>query len=50
VKELALYVAAAVAYVALGLWEPNLLLSFFEGAGFLLLAVWAIPALVRRLR
>jgi hypothetical protein len=50
VRELALYLAAAVAYVALGVWEPNLLLSFFEGAAFLLLAVWVIPAAVRRFR
>ena len=48
--ELVLYVAASVVYVALGLVEPNLLLSWFEGAAFLLLAVWIVPALVRRLR
>jgi hypothetical protein len=48
--ELALYVAAAVVYIALGLAEPNLLLAWFEGAAFLLLAVWIVPALVRRLR
>jgi hypothetical protein len=48
--ELALYVAASVAYVALGLAVPNLLLSWFEGAAFLLLAVWIVPALVRRFR
>jgi hypothetical protein len=48
-SELALYLGAAVAYVALGLAVPNLLLSWVEGAAFLLLAVWIIPALVRRL-
>lgn len=48
-RELALYLAAAVAYIALGVWEPDFLLSFFEGAAFLLLAVWILPALVRRL-
>jgi hypothetical protein len=48
-RELALYVAAAVAYIALGVAFPSLLLSFFEGAAFLLVAVWIVPALVRRL-
>ena len=48
-RELALYVAAGIAYIALGVWEPNLLLSFFEGTAFLLLAVWILPAAVRRL-
>jgi len=48
--ELGLYVAASVVYVALGLVETNLLLSWFEGAAFLLLSVWIVPVLVRRLR
>ncbi len=48
--ELALYLAAGALYVALGVLEPNLLLSWVEGAAFLLLAVWLVPALVRRLR
>ncbi|MGH3117140.1 MAG: hypothetical protein ACRDQ2_08505 [Gaiellales bacterium] len=48
-KELALYLAAAVAYIALGIAFPDLLLSFFEGAAFLLLAVWIVPAFLRRL-
>lgn len=48
-RELALYVAAAAVYIALGVAFPDLLLSFFEGAGFLLLAVWIFPALWRRL-
>ncbi len=47
---LALYLAAAVAYIGLGVLDTNLLLSWFEGAAFLLLAVWVVPALVRRLR
>jgi hypothetical protein len=50
VKELAPYLAAAVAYIALGVAIPELLLSWVEGAAFLLLAVWIVPALVRRLR
>jgi hypothetical protein len=48
--ELALYLAAAAAYIALGIAVPDLLLSWVEGAAFLLLAVWIVPALVRRLR
>jgi hypothetical protein len=48
--ELALYLAAAVAYIALGVVWPNLLWSWVEGAAFLLLAVWILPSLVRRLR
>ncbi len=49
-REVALYVAAGVAYVALGLLWPDALLSWVEGAGFLFLAVWILPAVVRRLR
>jgi uncharacterized membrane protein YbaN (DUF454 family) len=48
--ELALYLAAGVVYIALGLAEPNLLLSWFEAVAFLLLAVWIVPAALRRLR
>jgi hypothetical protein len=49
-KELALYLAAGVAYVALGLAVPELLFSWVEGAVFLLLAVWVLPALLERRR
>jgi hypothetical protein len=49
-RELAVYGAAAVAYIALGVAFPDLLLSWVEGAAFLLLAVWLLPALVRRVR
>jgi hypothetical protein len=50
VRELLLYVAAGVAYIALGVAVPELLFSWIEGAVFLLLAVWVLPALVERLR
>jgi hypothetical protein len=50
VRELALYIAAGVAYVALGVAVPELLFSWVEGAVFLLVAVWALPALWERLR
>ena len=49
-RELGLYTAAAAAYIALGVAVPELLLSWFEGAAFLLVAVWLIPAAVSRLR
>jgi hypothetical protein len=50
VREVAVYVAAGVAYIALGLLWPDALLSWVEGAGFLFLVVWILPAVVRRLR
>jgi hypothetical protein len=50
VRDALLLAAAAVAYVSLGVAFPELLFSWVEGAAFLLLAVWALPALVRRLR
>jgi hypothetical protein len=49
-RELALYLGAAAAYVLLGVAVPELLFSWIEGAAFLLLAVWIVPALIRRLR
>jgi hypothetical protein len=49
-RELALYFAAGLAYIALGLAVPELLFSWVEGAAFLLIAVWLLPALVNRLR
>jgi hypothetical protein len=48
--ELVLYLAAGIVYIAVGVAVPNLLLSWVEGAAFLLLAVWIVPAAVRRLR
>jgi putative Ca2+/H+ antiporter (TMEM165/GDT1 family) len=49
-RELALYLAAGVAYIALGVAVPELLFSWIEGALFLLLAVWVLPALLARRR
>jgi hypothetical protein len=49
VRELALYLVAAVLYIGLGVAYPPLLFSWVEGTAFLLLAVWIVPALVRRL-
>ncbi|MDQ3992818.1 MAG: hypothetical protein M3229_04080 [Actinomycetota bacterium] len=49
-RELALYLAAGAAYIAVGVAVPELLLSWFEGAAFLLLAVWIVPGLLARAR
>lgn len=49
-RELALYLAAGAVYVVLGVAVPELLFSWVEGAAFLLIAVWLLPALVTRLR
>jgi len=49
-KELAAYLLAGAAYVILGVAVPELLFSWVEGAVFLLLAVWVVPAVLERLR
>ena len=49
-RELALYLAAGVVYVAIGVVFPEFLFSWFVAAGYLLLCVVALPALVRVLR
>ena len=49
-KELALYVAAGVVYIALGVAVPELMFSWIEGAVYLLVAVWLLLALLGRLR
>lgn len=49
IRELALYLAAAVVYVGIGVAFPSFLLAWPVGAAYLLLAVWALPALFRRL-
>jgi hypothetical protein len=46
--ELTLYLAAGAVYIALGVAVPELLFSWIEGAVFLLLAVWILPALWER--
>jgi hypothetical protein len=49
-SELRLYLIAAVAYIAIGLAFPTVLYSWVEGTAFLLLVVWILPSLIRRLR
>ncbi|HEX2111854.1 MAG TPA: hypothetical protein VHF67_09895 [Gaiellaceae bacterium] len=48
-KELLLYAVAAAVYVTLGVFIPEFLITWPVGAGFLLLVVCGLPALVRRL-
>jgi len=48
-RELALYLAAGVVYVAIGVTFPELLFSWVVAAGYLLLCVVVLPLLVRRL-
>jgi hypothetical protein len=50
VSERALYALTSVIYIALGVAVPELLFSWVEGAAALLLGVWILPALIRRLR
>ena len=49
-RELVLYLAAAVVYVAVGVAKPEFLFTWVVAAGYLLLAVVALPFVVRRLR
>ncbi len=49
-REVALYVVAAALYVAIGVAVPEVLLAWPVGAAYLLVAVWLVPAAVRRLR
>jgi hypothetical protein len=50
VRTLGLHLAVAAAYVTLGVFVPQLLISWPVGVGFFLLGVWGVPALVRRRR
>ena len=47
-RELALYLAAGVAYVAIGVVFPDFLFAWAVGVGFLLLCVVVLPVLVDR--
>jgi hypothetical protein len=49
-RQLAPYVIAGAAYIAMGVLEPRLLLSWIEGIAFVFAAVWGVPAFFRRLR
>ena len=43
------YCLAAAIYIAIGVAWIDFLFSFWVGLGYLLLAAWLIPTLVRRL-
>ena len=49
-RTLALYLAAGVVYVAIGVLVPEFMFSSVVGIAYLLVAVWLVPALVARLR
>jgi hypothetical protein len=49
VRELALYLATGVAYVAIGVAFPEFLFAWVVAVGFLLVAVVLLPAVVGRL-
>jgi hypothetical protein len=50
VRELALYFAAGAVYIAVGVAVPEVLFAWIACAVYLLLAVWVLPEIVRRLR
>jgi hypothetical protein len=43
------YCLAAAVYIAIGVTYVDFLLSFWVGLGYLLLAAWLVPTVVRRL-
>jgi hypothetical protein len=49
-RQLLLYLAAAIVYTGIGIYDQNAIYSYFEGLAFLVLFVVGLPALVRRLR
>ena len=44
------YCVASAVYIAIGVAWIDFLFSFWVGLGYLLLAAWLLPSLVRRLR
>ena len=49
VRELALYLVAGVAYVAIGVAFPEFLFAWVVAVGFLLVSVVVLPLVVGRL-
>jgi Flp pilus assembly protein TadB len=49
-RELLLYLATGVAYIAIGVAAPEFLFAWVVAVGFLLVTVVLLPALVRRVR
>jgi hypothetical protein len=50
VWEPALYSGAAISYITIGVFVNEFVLSWVVAFAWLLLWVWGVPALVRRLR
>ena len=50
VWEPALYTGAAISYITIGVFVNEFVLSWVVAFAWLLLWVWGVPALVRRLR
>jgi hypothetical protein len=42
------YVLAGAVYVAIGVSVTDFMLSFWVGVAYVVIAAWAVPALVRR--
>ena len=49
-RELALYVAAGIAYIAIGVAVPEFMFTWVVATGYLVLCVVLLPALVRVVR
>ena len=47
-RELAMYLAAGIVYIAIGVTFPEFLFSWVVAAGYLLLCLVVMPALARR--
>jgi hypothetical protein len=48
-REVAMYLAAGVLYIAIGVAFPTFLFSWVVAAGYLVLCLVVLPALARRL-
>jgi hypothetical protein len=48
-REFLVYVAAAVVYIGIGLYNVDFLLSWPVAAAYLLVTTWLVPAGIRRL-
>lgn len=49
-RELALYLVAAAIYITIGVFFLEFMLASIVALGYLLIAVWLLPEMVRRLR
>ena len=49
-RTLLLYAGAGVVYIVVGVFNTDVLLPSVGALAYLLIAVWLVPALVRRLR